>query len=79
MNEPATPLPKILLAPEVMVGAALTVRVNGWLASLPIPLVAPMVIENDPELVGVPESTPVVESRLTPLGRVPVSEKVGAG
>ena len=28
---------------------------------------------------GVPDSTPVVESRVTPVGRVPVSEKVGAG
>ena len=73
------PVVKVELSAEVMPATAFTVRVNGWLASLPTPLVAPMVIENDPELVGVPESTPVVESRLTPLGRVPVSEKVGAG
>ena len=28
---------------------------------------------------GVPDSTPVVALRVTPLGRVPVSVKVGAG
>ena len=39
-----------------------------------------MVTAKAPHSVGVPESTPVVELRLTPAGKVPVvTEKVGAG
>ena len=40
-----------------------------------------MVTGYDPPVpaAGVPDSAPVVELRATPLGRVPVSLKVGAG
>ena len=79
VKDPAEPVVKVVVSAEVMAGASFTVSVNGWVASLPIPLFAPMVIENEPEAVGVPESTPVVELKLTPAGSVPDSLKDGAG
>ena len=56
-----------------------TVSVNGWVASGPMPLWAVMVIGNDPGSPAAPARTPVVASSATPVGRGPVSEKVGAG
>ena len=41
---PADPAVKVVLEPLVMAGAALTVRVNDWVASEPTPLLAVMVI-----------------------------------
>ena len=60
-------------------GFSFTVSVKGWLAGDPTPLVAVKVIGNAPDWVGVPESTPVEVSKLTPFGKVPVSPSVGAG
>ncbi len=78
MKVPALPSVKVVLATEVMIGAALTVRVKVWVASVPIPLEAVRVIENTPDWVGVPARTPPAV-RVTPVGRAPVSLKVGAG
>ena len=48
------------------------------LVTVPAALVA--VTVNDPEPVGVPDSTPVVESKLSPAGRTPEPiPNVGAG
>ena len=43
-NEPADPAVKVVLAAEVMAGDESTVRVKDWVAGLPTPLVAVMVI-----------------------------------
>src|SRR5580704_10474072 len=75
---PAVPWVKVALLPEVMVGAAFTVRVKLWVAFGETPLVAVMVIGKLPLWVGVPESTPAAVN-VTPVGRGPVSLKVGAG
>src|SRR5580704_228450 len=64
-----------------MVGATpvvATVRVKLWVADGATPLLAVMVIGNDPLWVGVPARIPA-EVSVTPVGRVPVSLKVGAG
>ena len=81
---PAAPTLKVAELAEVMVGATwtvFTVKVNAWVASGAVPLVAVMVIGYVPldPMIGVPDSTPVVELRVTPVGSVPVSLKVGAG
>jgi hypothetical protein len=59
-------------------GGTLTVRVKLWVAGDATPLEAVMVLVNVPAAVGVPESTPVVASRVSP-SRGPGSMKVGAG
>ena len=75
---PALPTVKVVVADEVMIGAVGrmdTVRVKLWVAFGRVPLDAVMVNGYDPPVpaAGVPESTPVVMSRVTPVGRVPVS------
>ncbi len=57
-----------------------TVSVKAWGASGLTPLVAVMVMGYVPTVpdAGVPLSTPA-ELKVTPLGRAPVSLKVGAG
>ena len=75
---PAVPSVKVVSAAEVITGAASTVRVKAWVAGVPTPLLAVRVIGKVPLAVGVPESTPAVD-RVTPVGSVPVSVKVGAG
>ena len=81
---PAMPTVKVVALPDVIDGAAeaaFTVSVKPWVASGVVPLAAVMVITYVPfdPMIGVPDSTPVVELRVTPLGSGPVSEKVGAG
>ncbi len=75
---------KVVEVADVMVGGlggAVTVSWNAWVAFGRTPLAAVMVILYSPPVpvAGVPESTPVVELRVTPVGRAPVSLKVGAG
>ena len=62
-------------------GAGLTRIVRlGLTASGEIPLLALTVKVKTPEVVGVPDSTPLAGSRLRPSGRDPEArEKVGAG
>ena len=55
-----------------------TVRVKLWVALGLIPFDAVIVIGKEPDVAAVPERTPADE-RVTPLGRAPVSLKVGAG
>src|SRR5207245_3753352 len=52
-----------------------------WVALLPTPLAAVNVMGYVPPVpaAGVPLSTPVVALNVTPLGKVPVSLKVGVG
>ena len=76
---PGLLLVNVVAFAEVMAGAAFTVKVKDCVASGLFPLVAVMVIGNVPAWVGVPESTPVVLLRVTPVGSAPVSLKVGAG
>ena len=78
---PAVPAAKVAELPEVIVGAWSTVSVNVWVALGLVPLAAVMVIAKLPPVpaAGVPESTPLVELRVTPFGSVPDSLKVGAG
>ena len=61
--------------------AATTVMViEGLTASGLTPLVAEMVKVKGPVALGVPESTPVLASKVRPVGKVPeASVKVGAG
>ena len=77
---PAVPSVKVVWLAEVMVGATRvdTVRVKLWVALGVTPLAAVMVMGKLPLAVGVPESTPAVD-RVTPVGRGPISVKVGAG
>ena len=56
----------------------MTVRVNAWVAFGKTPFEAVMVTGNEPDWVGLPESTPVLEN-VTPVGRGPDSLKVDAG
>jgi hypothetical protein len=60
--------------------ALLTVSVKGWLAGVPTPLVAVIVMGKLPTVpsAGVPLSTPADDS-VMPLGNEPVSLNVGAG
>ncbi len=79
MNVPADPSVKVVWLAEVMAGAASTVRVKVWVAGEPTPLVAVKVIGNEPDWVGVPARTPVPGVKVTPVGRVPDSARVGVG
>ncbi len=56
-----------------------TFRVKDWVALGDTPLEAVMVTGNVPKSEAVPDSAPVVLLRVTPVGSVPVSEKVGDG
>jgi hypothetical protein len=58
----------------------LTVRVKTWVAFVPTPLLAVIVIGYEPTVpnAGVPLSAPA-EVSVTPLGSAPVSLKVGVG
>ena len=79
---PADPVVKVVLAPLVMAGAASTVRVKDWVASEPTPLLAVMVIGNEPLDVGVPASVAVpspLSTRVTPAGSEPVSVMAAVG
>ncbi len=76
---PAVPTVNVVALAEVMVGGTGTVvteSVKLWVAFGRTPLAAVMVIgyEGLDPMIGVPESTPVVELRVTPPGRAPVSE-----
>ena len=77
----AAPTTKVVVAAPLIPGASFTVSVKVCEAAEPTPLLALMVSEYVPPVppAGVPESTPVVLFRVTPLGRVPVTPKVGAG
>src|SRR5689334_19621739 len=58
-----------------MLGAWFTVRVNDWVASGETPLLAVMVIGNDPPVVAVPARVAVpspLSVNVTPLGSDPV-------
>ena len=76
------PATNVVLAPEVMTGAASTVRVKFWLALGFTPLSAVMVIGKVPWVVGVPLRVAVpspLSLKLTPLGRGPDSETAAVG
>src|SRR5437879_5686934 len=81
VKEPAVPTVKVVLSALVMAGAWLTVSVKLWVAFEPTPLLAVTVIASVPPVpaAGVPLSTPVAAVKVTPVGRGPVSLKVGAG
>jgi hypothetical protein len=59
----------------------LTVNVKDWVASVPTPLAAVKVSGYVPTVptAGVPLNTPVPGTKVTPDGRAPVAERVGAG
>jgi len=69
-----------VLAALVIAGAWLTVRVNVWVTA-ETTFVARKLMTYVPPVpaAGVPDSTPVVELKVTPEGRVPVSERAGVG
>ena len=80
VNVPAVPSVKVVVLAEVIAGAPVTVKVKFCVASGVTPLVAVMVTANTPFTEGVPDSTPLVPSKVTPVGKEPVViEKVGAG
>ena len=56
-----------------------TVRVKFWVATGVTPLVAEIVMGNDPPSDVMPDNTPVEGFREIPDGRMPLSEKVGSG
>jgi hypothetical protein len=84
---PAVTLPEVGVAAMVKSGgggAAFTVRVKLWLAGLPNPLLAPMVIEYElfEPLAGMPASVAFplpLSVKLTPVGRAPLSVKTRVG
>jgi hypothetical protein len=84
VNVPAEPTVKVVLAADVIVGGtgAVTVSVKSCVAFGFTPLLAVMTIEYGLLVAlpaaGVPESRPA-ELRVTPVGRAPVSLKVGVG
>ena len=59
----------------------MTVKVKDWLAFVPTPLAAVKVSGYVPAVpaAGVPLNIPVPGTKVTPVGRVPVTERVGAG
>ena len=66
------------MAPLVMTGVrGLTFRLSDW---FPVPpsLLAEIVMVLVPAVVGVPEITPVLGSRLNPAGRSAAAKLVGA-
>ena len=75
---PGTPWTKVMLSAEMMLGGETTVRVKDCVVSDGRPFVAVMVMGKFPDRVGVPESTPLLLKE-TPLGKVPVSLKLGSG
>lgn len=70
---------EVVPPPDDEVGAGFTVRVNVWTALGFMPLLAVIVNVYVPEAVGVPLRTPLLVLKLTPLGKLPDSLKVGAG
>ena len=79
---PALPWVKDVLAAEVIAAGASTVRVKDWVAGLPTPLVAVMVIGNEPVVEVVPARVAVpspLSTKLTPDGRAPDSVRAGFG
>src|SRR5205814_1232534 len=78
---PAVPTVKVALLALVRAGAWLTVREKLCVALAPTPLLAVKVRAYVPPVpaAGVPPSAPVLALNVTPLGRAPVSLKVGAG
>ena len=67
-----------------MTGASFTVRVNGWVASVEMPLLAVIVRGYEPPLptAGVPLNVAVPSrllTKVTPLGSVPVRVMPGTG
>jgi hypothetical protein len=79
---PEDPTVKVVEEAEAMAGAKSTVKVNDCVAFGLTPLVALIVIGKDPPCVGVPDRVAVpspLSMKLTPLGKVPVSESDGAG
>ena len=69
----------LLVAMLVFVAIVLaTLSVKLWVAAVPNPLLAVIVIGKLPDCVGVPLNRPALVS-VTPLGRVSVVEKVAAG
>ncbi len=59
----------------------MTVNVKDWVAFVPTPLVAVKVSGYVPPVpaAGMPLNIPVAGTKVTPVGRVPVTERVGAG
>ena len=60
-------------------GAGATMIVAAWAASGAMPLVALIVIGDEPTDVGVPLMSPVLGSKVNPGGRLPVIDSVGVG
>ena len=80
VNVPASVSVKVVALAEVITGAPVTVKVKFCVASGATPLVAVIVTANTPFTEGVPDSTPVLLFKVTPVGREPVViEKVGTG
>jgi hypothetical protein len=76
------PSTKLALFADVMVGGWSTVRVKDWVAGLPTPLEAVIVIGKEPDVVGVPERVAVplpLSTKVTPPASAPDSESVGVG
>ena len=73
---PDVPTMNVVELADVMAGAWLTVSVKLWVASGDTPLEALRVIGYEPpvEAAGCPRGHPSTRSRVTPLGRAPVSE-----
>ena len=78
---PAVPTVKVVAATLLIAAGSVTVRVKACVGAVPTLLVAVKVRAYTPPLptAGVPLSTPVVASKVTPVGRVPDWLKVGVG
>ena len=77
---PTVPRPGVpVKSGGVSVFAGATSIVNGFTASGATPLVAVTVIGNEPDVVGVPESTPAALSVIPPAIVAGLIENVGAG
>src|ERR1700677_3021696 len=78
-NEPVEPTVNVALPALVMPGASSTVNTNAWAAVVPTLLLDIKLMSYTPPVPadGVPERTPF--EKVTPPGRVPVSEIAGAG
>jgi hypothetical protein len=81
VNVPAAPKVNDVVFALVIAAAWLTVSMKLCVAAVPIPLLAVKVMLYAPPVpaAGVPLSTPVEGLKVTPLGNVPVTVKVGAG
>src|SRR5579859_7330585 len=79
---PAEPTVKVVALTLLMAGALPTIKVKFWLAGVPTPLVAVMVMGKEPVVLVVPERVAVplpLSTNVIPVGSAPDSARAAVG